>query len=65
MAEVFFKCIIYTAVKCYEYTVLVLNEYEALVNDIDCGKIKFLNTNLSQCHPVHHKSHMDLCSERQ
>jgi hypothetical protein len=28
-------------------------------NDNDSGKPKYLKKNLSHCHSVHHKSHMD------
>jgi hypothetical protein len=28
-------------------------------NEIDRGKAKYSGKNLSQCHLVHHKSHMD------
>jgi hypothetical protein len=28
-------------------------------NDIDTGKLKYLQRNLSQCHLLHHKYHMD------
>jgi len=35
------------------------NEYGALVEYSDRRKPKYSDRNLSQCHPVHHKSHLD------
>jgi hypothetical protein len=32
---------------------------EHRLNELDKGKLKYAGKNLSQCHFVHHKSHMD------
>jgi hypothetical protein len=37
----------------------VLQVMEHRWNEIDRGKQKYSRKNLSQCHFVHHKSHMD------
>jgi hypothetical protein len=36
-----------------------LMEVEKRWNDPDMGRLKYLEENLSQCHSVHQKSHMD------
>jgi hypothetical protein len=42
-----------------DWCFLFFREMEHRWNEIDRGKPKYSGKNLSQCHFVHHKSHMD------
>jgi hypothetical protein len=54
-----FKCVIYDAVPCYDYTTSVIEEMSINYFGGVRGtwKIGLLEGKPSQCHSVHHKSH--------